>query len=285
MDTDRLIDRLFPKVERACARSIRDECLSGLREDQQIAALHELAAPTTLSPEQSARYFTSFLDNIGAEISGQRFAGWVDQGGPGEWWNSEPAPAAPHDALIASLWESEASRETARQFVERWNVPGMEDRIEGLLRRGAENDRKVTAGDMTEQEARDDFARLVQEGAPSGVEDEFGEWFATEGDPRDAGETYDITPVTTGAVTAMIRGLQSPSPSPPPSAPPAPAGPTRAELQAQIAQHEANMRAPQGSEPWRDYWTRGGGAACLDARRALESADTTQVTGETDGQD
>jgi hypothetical protein len=46
------------------------------------------------------------------------------------------------------------------------------------------------------------------------------------------------------------------------------------ELDAEIALHGANMRAPQGSEQWKDYWQRGGDAkfrAALEEREQLKA--------------
>jgi hypothetical protein len=158
MNMDRLITDLFPKEERGIARAIHSECLAGLSEDKQIAALHELAQSTEMQGEQCARYFASFLENIGAGVGGERFTRWVDAGGPG------------------AFPEADASAS------------------------------ETPAGDEP----------------------------------------------------AVVN-------------PPAPAGPTRQQLQAQIAQHERDMRADPGSEAWKRYWRKGGSADCLDVRRALEN--------------
>jgi hypothetical protein len=58
----------------------------------------------------------------------------------------------------------------------------------------------------------------------------------------------------------------------------APSGPSREQLQAAIAQLEVNMRSEPGSPSWKAYWTQGGAAACLDARRAIEALDMPTPT-------
>ncbi len=54
--------------------------------------------------------------------------------------------------------------------------------------------------------------------------------------------------------------------------PAAPAGPSREALQAQIRQHEANMRSEPGSQGWRAYWRDGGAQEYHAALTALETA-------------
>jgi hypothetical protein len=54
---------------------------------------------------------------------------------------------------------------------------------------------------------------------------------------------------------------------------PAAPAPDRAALQQEIAKHEANMRAPEGSPEWNAYWKQGGSTDYLRALQAREAAD------------
>jgi hypothetical protein len=273
---DRLIDRLISdKTLREVTRAMVDHGTRGWKDDHVVALVHELAAapPANQTPQQAGAYIVDFCRNIGVpSYHVDALSGWMYGGSPG--WEP-PLPPDPHEALISSLWDDESERESARHFARTWDVPGMEGRVEALLRRAAANDGKVAAGEISERQARDDLAQFMQEGAPAEMVDGIGEWFAdAETEDRD---DYDLTPISPAGVNAMMQAMRSPPPAPPP---PTPTGPTRAELQDRIASHERNMRAEPGSAQWKEYWQRGGSADCLDARRALEAADMTQVTAE-----
>jgi hypothetical protein len=57
----------------------------------------------------------------------------------------------------------------------------------------------------------------------------------------------------------------------PVAAPVQPTGPTRAELQQEIAKWESAMREPEGSPGWKSYWREGGSRVYLSALQASES--------------
>jgi hypothetical protein len=222
--------------------------------------IHELSRDTDMQPAQAAAFIGDFIKNIGGlDLDAQRFTNFVDTGGNG-WMDPFPPPdpvLSIYDDAINSL--AEESRAAAREFAAAHHVAGLEDRIRATIVESANTDRLVESGQMSLEDARAHLQRIATLGVPADQAESIKAWFTTLPPEAD-----------TAAPPAS-----PPEPAPPPqSAPALPAGPTRADIEARIAAHERNMRAEPGSEPWRDYWTRGGSADCLAARQALEAAET-----------
>jgi hypothetical protein len=179
-----------------------------------------------------------------------------------------------HDRLIADLFADKGERQTVHAIVAALPRTMTEDRTVALIHELA---RPAPDGQTGEQSAAY-IASFI--GAIGGMEHEqaaFSNWVAAGG----PGAFLDPEPAppeeAAGDGTTAIDPAAAPVP---PAAPPVPAGPTRAELQAQIAKHESDMRAEPGSEPWRDYWRHGGAEQCLAARRALETAEMSPAAAE-----
>jgi hypothetical protein len=57
--------------------------------------------------------------------------------------------------------------------------------MDSVLRRAAENDRKVDAGQMTLAQSREDITAFARDGAPADTAEKLGKWFErtpSEGD-------------------------------------------------------------------------------------------------------
>jgi hypothetical protein len=177
-----------------------------------------------------------------------------------------------HDALINRLYSDEADRKLARAFASHFGgLPGMDDRVSALLEEAARSAENVGGGAMTPEQAWNylrDYAATI--GTPPHAMAGFDTWF----DATSAEFAAAEAPTQPAAEPAQ----QQPQPTATPArarqaAPPPLAGPTRESLQAEIAKHQANMRAPEGSAEWRSYWREGGSAQYLAALQALEVAD------------
>jgi hypothetical protein len=186
------------------------------------------------------------------------------------------------DRLIADKFPDPGHRQTAQAFVS-WCCPGMrEDEVIGLVYDIAE------PSDMPPEthvaylqgrlaldrpEAAQRLANWVDAGFPGATlppETVSGE---PPGAPRaDSDDEYDFV-----QVAPQVFRMRPVGESSPPS-PSAPAGPTRESLQAQLRQHEENMRAPQGSEQWNAYWRHGGDHEYRATLQALQTAPSEEPT-------
>jgi hypothetical protein len=108
-----------------------------------------------------------------------------------------------------------------------------------------------------------DFAQQI--GTPPHLMAGFNTWF-------DATAAEIAAPSQPEAEQPADPASPSPAPVAAPARP-ATAAPTREQLQQQIAKHESDMRAPQGSPEWTSYWRGGGSRAYGEALRAMESVD------------
>jgi hypothetical protein len=184
-----------------------------------------------------------------------------------------------HDRLIADLFADPGHRQTVRAIVSTFPPTMTPDRVSAVIHELA----RPAPDGQTPQQAADYIASFI--GAIGGMEHEqqaFIHWIDSGGPgagipeppvvepaPDEAGDDSEIVAITPSAVHAMVNRLQSP--------PPVPADPTREVLQAQIRQHEADMRSEPGSPQWRQYWQHGGADDCLQARRTLEAMQTAPV--------
>jgi hypothetical protein len=170
------------------------------------------------------------------------------------------------EKLITSLFADEPSRQMARNFADMYAAaPGVgEDRVAALIQEASRANVAVLNGQITAE------AALAQLGGFAG--------------------TIGILPATVNDGLRFLQdgaGLTAEAPDQPaqdPQAPPAPVQPApasaqaspaladRAALRREIDQQEANMRAPQGSEPWLDYWRRGGDASYRGALERLQQS-------------
>jgi hypothetical protein len=177
-----------------------------------------------------------------------------------------------HQALINKLFPGDPiSQRMAANFVEAYasNPQIGEARVEALLQEAARANAAIADGSLTRDAA---FKQLAGFAEVSGLQEHLindGMAFLESG----AGLTRD-------ELAALEAPAAEPTEAPPApqlpqaSAQPVPAPETplvdRNALRQQIAKHEANMKAPQGSEQWLDYWKRGGDAEYREALEGLE---------------
>jgi hypothetical protein len=173
-----------------------------------------------------------------------------------------------HDRLIDHLFEK-GERALVRAWSDRCTRGMRDDQVAAILHEFA----SVPENQSGEHAVRymADFMRNI--GIPDYQVQPFRSWI-------DAGAPgWEPTPEPSsaeppaGEQTQAQAPQQPPAPAPVPAAAPAgPVGPTREQLQATIKQHERNMRAPEGSEAWREYWRDGGSQEYHAALTAQETA-------------
>jgi hypothetical protein len=181
-----------------------------------------------------------------------------------------------HGRLIDQLFQSDEDRALARAFAEKFgDVPGMADRVAPLLQEAARSAEQVGGGVISPEDARSYLASFASEalGMPPHLMSDLTTWFdnagvevAAEQPPQPEAEQQEPA-----AAPPAQTQVQPPATTPPPQ----PAGPTRAQLQAEITKWESAMRAEPGSAEWRSYWQGGGSAAYLAALQGLDTAPET----------
>lgn len=72
--------------------------------------------------------------------------------------------ATKFDAIINKLWQSDEDRAIARTFVERFDVPGMSDRIPATLQEAAHTADRITAGEISMEDGRSFLADFARQG-------------------------------------------------------------------------------------------------------------------------
>jgi hypothetical protein len=155
-----------------------------------------------------------------------------------------------HDQLINRLFKDDASRAIARDSVARFaDQPFVSDRIPVFLQEAAAANDRVASGALTADQAREQLSGFAALGAPAGVMESLTAWYDGA---EDAAAGTEETPGGEPAQgpEAPQAPTQSASPATPASSPLA----DRAALQRRIAEHEKNMRSPEGSDQWKSYW-------------------------------
>jgi hypothetical protein len=182
-----------------------------------------------------------------------------------------------YDRLINQLWPGEEGKQ-ARAIAHAWvgrfeSEPTMADRIEPLLREALRGDQLIQSGEKTPEEARAYLASFATEalGTPVHMVMAIEDW------RPDPGLFPPETPAEAEKPAAEPAREQQPAASQPRATAqaqlaPAAATPDRTALQQEIERHQANMRAPEGSAEWRQYWREGGSAQYLAALQAMETA-------------
>jgi hypothetical protein len=179
-----------------------------------------------------------------------------------------------HQQFVNSLFADEADRQLATAFIEEFgDVPGMADKVPALLQEAARSAGQVSGDVISAEAARAHLASFATDalGIAPHLMQPLTNWFdaqaTIEAAAPDAAESAPAQSPQAPAQQAPPAPVQ-----PPASAPASPALADRVALRHQIAQHEANMRATQGSEQWRDYWQRGGDASYRDALTRLQAS-------------
>jgi hypothetical protein len=195
---------------------------------------------------------------------------------------------ARYDHLIDQLYPDDASRRIARAAVEQFSsVPGMDPFIEGGLREFAHVNSMVAAGEKSPEEGRELlFSTMEGFGLPPHLANAVGQWYdatlaseVEQADDADADAEGDQPRADPEPAPAQAQPPAAPPHPAPAVAPAQPAGPSRAELQAEIARHEANMRQPENSPEWRAYWKLGGSGQYLRALQAMEVMPENTIAG------
>jgi hypothetical protein len=182
-----------------------------------------------------------------------------------------------YDDLIDSVFPDAASRRIARAAVEQFSdVPGMDMWVRGGLTEFARVNGLVARSEMTPEEGRELlFSNMQEGGMPPHLTAQVTSWFdatlETEAAAVEA-ETETVPETEPPAAPAQPQPAQVQPSAPPAPAPAPPAGPSRAELQAEIAKWESAMRAPRNSPEGAAYWAGGGQGAYLAALQAVETA-------------
>jgi hypothetical protein len=177
------------------------------------------------------------------------------------------------ERLLSSLFSDRQERALAGAIVHNCTRGWREDRVTALLHELAST---VPEGMSNEQSAAYlvDFVRNL--GAFEHEVGTLARWIGDGGpgwEPEPVPGEAEPAPAPEEAAGEGTAVVDPGAVLTRPVAPPVPAGPTREQLQVQIRQHEANMRAPQGSELWNAYWRHGGDQ---DYRAALLAMDNAQ---------
>jgi hypothetical protein len=198
-----------------------------------------------------------------------------------------------YDYDIDRHFKTKTDRAMMRAEVAKYEgKPGMDAQIPGMIRMLAELNDAVGAGTMEPAEAHEIIISTVETTMPPQVASEIT---ARLDEAMEAG--VEILEDDRKAVEAEAKAAadkpadadpdEKPTDKPadqadkqPPKPAPAPvkankpfAGPDRAALEAQNAEHLKNMRAPENSPEWFQYWKQGGAAQYRANLEAIEAMD------------